>query len=219
MKKINPWLGAGLALLLFALASSMTRLLLPQDAFGRQLLLKPFMIAAALLVGIFIFRQPARQFSPFHAGQRCTSLLLPLLTLGLGMLTTLIMRWFYFDPMPIARQMPGPQLLFVVLLLSPIAEEYYYRGWLQPVIAPGPRFLRISVPVWIAALNFGLMHSTVAVDGSWRTALLIVGSTFLLGLVCGRLREKYGLGWAILAHFLFNVGGMLAAIIYTLVTR
>lgn len=219
MKKINPGLGAALALLLFALATFTTRLLLPQDAFGRQLLLKSFMIAVAVLGGIFIFRQPARQFSPFHAGQRCTSPLLLLPALGLGMLTTLIMRWFYFDPMPIARQMPGPQLLFVILLLSPVAEEYYYRGWLQPVIGAERRLLHISVPVWISALSFGLMHSSVAIDGSWRTALLIVGSTFLLGLVCGRLREKNGLGGAILAHLLFNVGGMLAAIIYTLATR
>lgn len=75
---------------------------------------------------------------------------------------------------------------FLVALLSSFSEEISFRGGLQPVIG-----------LWPTALLFALMHAQY----QFTPAALII---LVVGLVFGLLRQQFGTGAAITAHFAYN---------------
>lgn len=75
---------------------------------------------------------------------------------------------------------------FLVALLSSFSEEIAFRGGLQPVIGLGP-----------TALLFALMHAQY----QFTPAALII---LVVGLFFGLLRQQFGTGAAITAHFVYN---------------
>lgn len=115
------------------------------------------------------------------------------------------------------RGMSALQMLLWVLILASVAEEFLFRGLMQGFLAPLSSYgiqlpkVRLTVPVILPALAFGLGHLVLL--GSTRAPLVIVIviSTTLLGLVAGRYREKTGsIIPAIVVHMMFNVPGVLS---------
>jgi membrane protease YdiL (CAAX protease family) len=116
----------------------------------------------------------------------------------------------------------GPlKMLLSVWILASISEEVFFRGLLMGFLAPlkdwGVRLLtvRVSIPVALCALLFGLGHlPLVGIVGARMTASIIV-SAVVLGLVAGHYREQTGsLLPAIAVHMVFNVaGGIVASVI------
>ncbi len=101
------------------------------------------------------------------------------------------------------------QIVLVIWFWSSVTEEVFTRGWLQS-----------SLPAWrwiVSGLFFGSMHLTVWWAGAdLATSAILVAATTLLGLLCGRLRDRHeSLTPAIAAHMSFNVGGLLGGILYT----
>lgn len=110
-------------------------------------------------------------------------------------------------------------LLWFVLLIwvvAPLVEEIFCRAWFQ-TLAGGDTPAAV---LWSAAL-FGAMHLMLLFSDMNITAVVvIVLSVTALGYVCATARARTGsLRPAIFAHVLFNVGGVLAGVIYTIAYR
>jgi membrane protease YdiL (CAAX protease family) len=84
-----------------------------------------------------------------------------------------------------------------VILLQALAEELYFRGWLQPLLARG---WGGGVAVVVTALGFALLHMIGAAHDSLSIANLMLG-----GLLFGLLARIGGGVWpAAAAHFAWN---------------
>ena len=112
--------------------------------------------------------------------------------------------------------MPGlnsfTKVLVSVWLLASTSEEMLFRGLVLGSLSPlshrawTVRRCRISLPVAIAAVLFGLVHlGLMRVAAAPMVALIVVTAT-VAGLVAGYYREKTGsLVPAVAAHMTFNV--------------
>ncbi len=115
-------------------------------------------------------------------------------------------------------------LVIGVWILASIAEEIFTRGLIQGFLFPLTGFgfslwgLRISIPVLISALFFGLMHLGILSTGAgFLSVAIIVIFAFILGIIAGYYREKSGsLIPAIIVHICGNVGGWFGDIILNL---
>ncbi len=85
----------------------------------------------------------------------------------------------------------------VVVLVQVTAEEAYFRGWLQPLVATAWG-LPIAVPV--VAIGFALLHVAGGLRGPIELANLLLGGV-LFGLLAAR---GGGLAGAIGAHLAWN---------------
>jgi membrane protease YdiL (CAAX protease family) len=122
------------------------------------------------------------------------------------------------NAMPDYRMSLVQQILFVWLWAS-MCEEIFLRGLIQSYLSPlGSRRvnifnLRISLPVFVSAVLFGLMHLGLLGTGvQTAVVFVVVIFSFGLGLVAGYYRERSGsLLPAVLVHMFGNIGGSLAA--------
>jgi membrane protease YdiL (CAAX protease family) len=111
-----------------------------------------------------------------------------------------------------------------IWVISSVVEELYCRGWFQTLAggsegdATGER-ARAAVP-WSAA-QFGAMHLPLFLGGvEPAAAVVIVLAVTALGYVCATARARTGsLRPAVAAHVMFNVGGFLAGVSYTIAYR
>jgi len=113
---------------------------------------------------------------------------------------------------------PLQTFLFIFIYAS-LAEEVLLRGFLQNILSPlsvrGIRIFRIrlSLPVIISAVVFGLIHLillTTGVSGLFITRIVIF--TTVLGLFAGYYQEKHNNNaHAIIVHMAGNLMGLVAA--------
>jgi len=109
-------------------------------------------------------------------------------------------------------------ILLIVFIGASASEELLFRGLIQGYLAPLSgigfelRGMRISLPVLIPAIIFGLTHFALISAGvTFGAALTIVIAGVVLGIIAGYYREKTGsLLPAILTHMCFNVWGSVA---------
>lgn len=115
-------------------------------------------------------------------------------------------------------------LIIGVWILASIAEEVFTRGLIQGFLDPLSRFgfslwgLRISIPVLMSGLFFGLMHLGILSTGAdLLSVATIVIFAFILGIIAGYYREKSeSLIPAIFIHMCGNVGAWLGDLILNL---
>lgn len=110
-------------------------------------------------------------------------------------------------------------LLGVVLsiwVVSPLVEEIFCRAWFQTLAGADT-----PAAVLLSAALFGAMHLPLLFGNREIPAVaIILLSVTVLGYVCAMARARTGsLRPAIFAHVLFNVGGVLGGMIYTIVYR
>jgi membrane protease YdiL (CAAX protease family) len=103
------------------------------------------------------------------------------------------------------------EMILTVWIWSSLCEEVFTRGFLYGTIQhlDSKKFLRLSIPVWISGIFFGLMHTQLIHNGMsfWFVAFIVFNTT-IIGLVAAYYREKSGsLFPAFLVHFLANVVG------------
>lgn len=83
------------------------------------------------------------------------------------------------------------------VLIAPVMEELFYRGFLYPVVK---RRLGIVAAVVFTALPFAMMHGP-QYDWAWAALLLV----FLVGAVFGIVREWSGsVAAAVVVHMAYN---------------
>ncbi|MBY0369133.1 CPBP family intramembrane metalloprotease [bacterium] len=103
-------------------------------------------------------------------------------------------------------------LLTEILVFTPLAEEWLFRGWLYSVverIAPGLATATNPLPTaaWASALGFSAWHLQNLAFFPTDLVIFQVAYAFPLGLWLGWLRWKTGSLWAPLtAHALVNFG-------------
>ena len=111
------------------------------------------------------------------------------------LLTAVALAWPW-ENLPHRRSFGMAFKLIISGLAAAVAEEIFFRGWLQPMLRR-----RYSATVSIVAVNliFAPLHLIAA-------PYLISLFTFFPGLVMGWLRERYGnILPSIIFHFLGNV--------------
>jgi len=109
------------------------------------------------------------------------------------------------------------QIIIGIWIYASIAEEILTRGLIQghlkPLAGKGLTVsdARISVPVFIGALFFALMHFAMVTLGiDIVSVIATVISAFIVGIMAGYYCEKNeSLAPAILIHMLFNIAGSL----------
>lgn len=85
----------------------------------------------------------------------------------------------------------------VTVLVQALAEEVYFRGWLQALLV---RVVRPRVAVVVTAIGFALLHIAGGAHD-----MLALGNLFLGGLLFGLLAQAGGTIWpAAAAHFSWN---------------
>lgn len=112
-----------------------------------------------------------------------------------------------------------------IWVISSIVEELFCRGLFQTLVAVGgesdpPGEFPPAAVMWSASL-FGAMHLPLLLgDAEIAAVVVILLSVTALGYVCATARARTGsLRPAIAAHMMFNVGGFLAGVIYTIAYR
>jgi membrane protease YdiL (CAAX protease family) len=110
-------------------------------------------------------------------------------------------------------------LLWFVLLIwvvAPLVEEIFCRAWFQTLAGADTP----AAVLWSATL-FGAMHLVLLFsDMKISAVVVILLSVTALGFVCATARARTGsLRPAVFAHVLFNFGGILAGVIYTITYR
>ena len=110
------------------------------------------------------------------------------------------------------------QFFFFVFILASVAEEFLFRGFLQNYLKPlrstGFTLLgkRISLPVIVGALAFGMAHLVLIFSGVGTMFIIkTLVFTIFLGLIAGYYQEKYDNHvYAIIVHMSGNLMGLIA---------
>ena len=142
-------------------------------------------------------RSRAKDVSPFRVvfEKRAIAQTLIITAFTLSMLTAVALVWPW-DDLPHRRPFDLVLKLIISGLAAAVAEEIFFRGWMQPMLRK-----RYSAAVSIVAVNlvFAPLHLIAA---PYFISLL----TFFPGLIMGWLRERYGnILPSIIFHFLGNV--------------
>ena len=135
------------------------------------------------------------------------------LAFGLGALATLVVLGAGLKGLaPILKGYTFLDIVIGAWIISSVAEEIFVRGWFQSTIA-GQVSRRAEI--LLSGALFGSMHASLFFAGvEPASAVVIMVSTFCLGLVTATLRARSGsLMPAIYAHVAFNVGGMFGGVI------
>jgi len=173
-----------------------------------------FSLSAMLLIGkgklaAFGFARPVRA--------KWRSIVL--LGFGVGLCAATILTFVSAGEDQLDLKLSTWQSILLIWIYASICEEILTRGLIQGFLLPlterGMNIgrLRISLPVLIGAMFFGLMHLSLLTLGAPPiTVLLIVVFAFVLGVIAGNQREKTGsLLPAFAIHSLFNVSGSIVS--------
>lgn len=106
------------------------------------------------------------------------------------------------------------KLVVSVWIVASVSEEMLFRGLFQGFLSPlrrrgfSVRGVRLSLPVTLGAVGFGLIHLGLLRVAPPPMVALVVPTATILGFIAGYFREKTGsIVPAIVAHFVFNVVG------------
>lgn len=214
----NPVLAFGMALGIsvagFLAARAVPESVTKEYPWARQAV-NQGLIAAVAVGAMAISRRPLAEFGfrrPTPANGRFM-----LWGLVLGVASTGIILAFRLRGM--GGHLAAYGLLGIILwiwVISSTVEEVFCRGWFQTLIGEHTR----AAVMWSAAL-FGAMHLPLLFgDLEIAAAVVIVLSVTALGYVCALARARTGsLIPALAAHVMFNVGGFLGGVIYTIAYR
>lgn len=116
------------------------------------------------------------------------------------------------------------QIFLFVFIYASVVEEILFRGFLMNFLKPlkenGINIFKrkLSLPVLISAILFGLAHLILITTGASPMFLLrIVAFTTTLGLIAGYYQEKYdNNAYAIIVHMSGNLFGVLGSIVMSL---
>ena len=142
-------------------------------------------------------RDSSEDVSPFRVvfDKRAILQTLVITAFTLLLLTAVALVWPW-DDLPHRRPFDIVLKLMISGFAAAVAEEIFFRGWMQPTLRR-----RYSAAVSIVAVNlvFAPLHLIAA-------PYLISLLTFFPGLIMGWLRERYGnILPPIIFHFLGNV--------------
>jgi len=145
-----------------------------------------------------------------------------LVGLGLGILATVSGALFGIDEHPMTALYTFSQQVIFIWIGASISEEILVRGLVQSFLEPLKVYgfsifkIRLSLPVMVSAVFFGLMHLVLLTIGmEFMSVLYIVAYAFILGIFAAYLREQTkSLIPAIIIHMCANIGGSITGLIF-----
>lgn len=125
---------------------------------------------------------------------------------------------------PLLLEMSPLQVFIFVFIYASIAEELLFRGFLMNIMSPLKEMgitlfkRKISLPVIVSAVLFGLAHLILIVSGAELFFLIrVVLFATILGLLAGYYQEKYtNNAYAIIVHMSANSLAVLASVVMNL---
>lgn len=181
-----------------------------------------------LLLSIFVINSFKKYVDYKFSLPKFKKLLKPILfgilaTIIVNFLITILTKAFggTVDSHPLLTKMTPLQTFTFVFVYASIAEELLFRGFLLNILKPlqvkGINILKrkISLPVIISAVAFGLGHLILITTGAGALFLLrVVIFTTILGVIAGYYQEKYNNNvFAIIVHMAGNLMGLMGSII------
>ncbi len=144
---------------------------------------------------------------------------------GIGIISTLTLIILPGEESQLPEGFSFLQVVIFIWIWASICEEVLMRGLIQTSLGALSKYgfvvfkTRISLPVLITAILFGLVHTAQSfMGGDTVQVIAIVAFAFILGLVAGYYREKTeSLIPAILVHMFANIGGSLIGIFFAFV--
>ncbi|NOX47659.1 MAG: CPBP family intramembrane metalloprotease [Chlorobi bacterium] len=218
-KTVQIILGVFIVLLILMLASSFEMIAMTKLSFLPSGLASQLTILVLSVISIYFFNKKGIiKFNIGKVGMR--QIITPiLLIIFLFIISELIFLKILgnINEEHFASSMPMLQIIFIVVILASISEELLFRGFLQNMLEPlksfGIRFqkIKISLPVIISGLLFGLMHFGLITTGaSFGFALKLVLFAMIMGMIAGYYQEKHNnFSFAVIVHMTANITGLL----------
>lgn len=113
-------------------------------------------------------------------------------------------------PIDLADEQSFLSIVLSIWIWSSLTEEIYTRGLFQSLIDNLKKytFIKLSIPVWLSGLLFGLLHFSLYSPDKLFFTLFIVTQTTILGILAAYYREKSkSIYPAFLIHILANIYG------------
>jgi len=171
---------------------------------------------------IFIFSK--KRIIEFNFGKvKLQQLILPIgLTIFLLVISQLISMVLGNEEHPVAVSMSIIQKLFFIVVLASLDEKLLFRGFLQNMLNPIKSYginlykIRLSLPVIISGILFGLMHfALIGTGASFRFVIQIVIFGIFLGMIAGYFQEKHNnFTYAFIVHITANLSGLIISMIF-----
>jgi len=181
---------------------------------------KIYMIISAIIVILIINNGSLKNFG-FRKPNKTNYLKMIGITIGITLASMMIGGMLFMGilntlfPPENTTQFPEPKsiidMIIRVWIFSSIAEEVFVRGLFQGILDPlkTKKFLRLSLPVILSGLFFGLIHLSLLNSGygHWFVSTIVFSAT-VMGLLAAYYREKSeSLIPPIIVHFTANVVG------------
>jgi membrane protease YdiL (CAAX protease family) len=224
-KTVKIGLGIFVTLLIMMLSGSFENLVTTNFDFI------PFGLTSQVVIlifsGIFIYFFSKKKYLDFNFGKiTAKQLVVPIvLVFCLSIVTK-----FIFMNLPedvnnehFLSSMSRLQIFFMAILLAPLSEELLFRGFLQNMLAPLKSIsiqlfkIKLTLPVLISGILFGLIHfSLLATGSSFNFTLVTVIAALIIGLAAGYFQEKHhAFLIAVIIHMTANISGMILDLIIT----
>jgi membrane protease YdiL (CAAX protease family) len=218
-KTVQIILGIFIVLLILMLASSFEMMAMTKLSFLPSGLASQLMILILSIVSIYFFNK--KGIFKFNIGKVGMRQIIPpiFLIIFLFIISELIFSKILGNTNEehFASSMPMVQIIFIVVFLASTSEELLFRGFLQNMLEPlksvGIRLqkTKISLPVIISGLLFGLMHfGLMATGASFDFTLKLVLFAMIMGMIAGYYQEKHNnFSFAVIIHITANITGLL----------
>ena len=238
----NPWLSlifavlSGLVILylsnyLGSLISSWVKHSAALNFYSNNVFMKFFMLLLSLLLILIVNKGSLKGYG-FNKPQELKYLRFFLISTGIIIGAFIFANLFFnvilrtlFPPETGKPGFPESQsileMILTVWIWSSICEEVFTRGFIQGFMNKhiNIRFLKLSLPVWVSGLFFGLMHLSLLKMNmdAWFISFIVTNTT-VIGLLAAYYREKTkSIYPAFFIHFWGNVIGSLPLLIMTLI--
>ncbi|NLA15463.1 MAG: CPBP family intramembrane metalloprotease [Bacteroidales bacterium] len=216
------FLGLAATAVIFAIATIATRLYASGTGFFPQSFVTHSIMLVLSIVVILAFKKHFvfKVALPDIRSSGRAVLIALLATIGINVLLAFAIKvtGVGMEAHPVLESSTPLQVFLFVFIYASLAEEMLVRGFLQNLLAPlqtrGVVVFkrRLSLPVIIGALVFGLLHLILLTSGvSVLFVIRVVLFTTVLGLIAGYYQEKHdNFAYAALVHMAGNLPGLLA---------
>ncbi|MEN8187768.1 MAG: type II CAAX endopeptidase family protein [Bacteroidota bacterium] len=180
-------------------------------------------VGILIISTLLIFLFTKKRIIEFNVGKvKLQQLFLPIgLTVLLMIIRVFIPTLLGDEKHPFADSMSLVQQLVFIVILASLGEELLFRGFLQNMLNPIKSYginlykSRLSLPVIISGILFGLMHfGMIAAGASFNLVIQIVISGMFLGMIAGFFQEKHNnFSFAFIVHMTANLSGLILSMI------
>ncbi len=143
-----------------------------------------------------------------------------------GGASAIAVRLLSSHPMPVFDSKYPLYLLFAMIVMAPVMEEFFFRGFFQGLLqsvfgqnsGQPPSKIKQWFPIAITALLFSISHFAFSFRVQQDQFVILLVLIFFVGLYLGWLRQRYqSLVPSMVAHAFFNIGASVIGGLFVMV--